>query len=77
MTDWPIVGERVSDEQPTSSLNQRCREAMHCGRPLHSPLPALPVFDQAQHLIRSDVPDCLGRAGRPNHRYRVNRRAVP
>jgi len=45
MTDWPIVRERVSDEQPISSLNQRCREAMHCGRPVNSPLRPLPVFD--------------------------------
>lgn len=32
------------------------------GSPAKSPLRVLPVFDQVQHLVRSDVPDSLLRA---------------
>ena len=38
---------------------------------------ALPVFDEVQHLMRSDVPDCLRRSRRPHHCHRYNLRVVP
>ena len=56
MTDWPIVGERVSDGQPISTLDQRCRKAMFLRQALELSIAG------TTGLRPSAAPDSVGRS---------------